>query len=60
MGGRPCTAPGATKLRPGLITLALARTLQLPEPLTRTEDLLVYQVLLRDRVALTDLIHTDG
>lgn len=39
-------------------TLALAHTLRLPEPIARTEDLLVYQVLLRDRAALTDLIDT--
>lgn len=39
-------------------TRTLARTLKLPEPTARTQDLLVYQVLLRDRAALTDLIDT--
>jgi sugar diacid utilization regulator len=39
-------------------TLALAHTLRLAKPIVRTEDLLVYQVLLRDRAALTDLIDT--
>lgn len=38
--------------------LALAEQLQLPEPLVQAENLLVYQVLLRDRAALTDLIDT--
>jgi DNA-binding PucR family transcriptional regulator len=38
--------------------LALAERLRLPEPVVRAEDLLVYQVLLRDRAALCDLIDT--
>ncbi len=38
--------------------LALAATLQLPDTVVRADDLLVYQVLLRDRAALTDLIDT--
>jgi DNA-binding PucR family transcriptional regulator len=38
--------------------LALAEQLQLPEPVVQAENLLVYQVLLRDRAALTDLIDT--
>ncbi len=38
--------------------LALAERLQLSEPVVKAEDLLVYQVLLRDRAALCDLIDT--
>jgi sugar diacid utilization regulator len=38
--------------------LALAQRLQWPEPIVSAEDLLVYQVLLRDRTALCDLIDT--
>jgi hypothetical protein len=38
--------------------LALAQRLRLSEPVVRAEDLLVYQVLLRDRAALCDLIDT--
>ncbi|MGH3436055.1 MAG: PucR family transcriptional regulator [Sciscionella sp.] len=38
--------------------LALARILRMAGPIVRAEDLLVYQVLLRDRAALTDLIDT--
>jgi sugar diacid utilization regulator len=36
--------------------LALAQRLRLPEPVVKAEDLLVYQVLLRDRAAVCDLI----
>ena len=38
--------------------LALAQRLQLPEPVVKAADLLVYQVLLRDRAAVCDLIDT--
>jgi hypothetical protein len=38
--------------------LDLAVRLDLPEPLARAVDLLVYQVLLRDRAAIDDLIET--
>jgi hypothetical protein len=38
--------------------LVLAQRLQWPEPIVSAEDLLVYQVLLRDRAALCDLIDT--
>jgi sugar diacid utilization regulator len=38
--------------------LELATRLQLPEAVVRTENLLVYQVLLRDRAAMCDLIDT--
>jgi sugar diacid utilization regulator len=38
--------------------LAVAERLRLSEPVVRAEDLLVYQVLLRDRAALCDLIET--
>ena len=36
--------------------LALAERLQLADPIVRAADLLVYQVLLRDRAALSDLV----
>ncbi|HYB85370.1 MAG TPA: helix-turn-helix domain-containing protein [Streptosporangiaceae bacterium] len=38
--------------------LEVAQRLGLPEPVARTEDLLIYQVLLRDRAAITDLVRT--
>jgi hypothetical protein len=38
--------------------LALAERLGLSEPVVKAEDLLVYQVLLRDRAALCDLLDT--
>src|SRR5215218_7246584 len=38
--------------------LDLAARLDLPAPVARAVDLLVYQVLLRDRAAITDLIDT--
>jgi DNA-binding PucR family transcriptional regulator len=38
--------------------LDIAQRLGLPEPVARATDLLVYQVLLRDREAITDLVRT--
>jgi len=38
--------------------LDVARRLGLPEPVASAADLLVYQVLLRDRAAITDLVRT--
>ena len=38
--------------------LAVVERLRLSEPVVRAQDLLVYQVLLRDRAALCDLIET--
>jgi GGDEF-like domain/PucR C-terminal helix-turn-helix domain len=38
--------------------LSVAQRLSLPEPVASTEDLLIYQVLLRDRAAITDLVRT--
>jgi sugar diacid utilization regulator len=38
--------------------LDIADRLGLPEPVASAEDLLVYQVLLRDRTAITDLVRT--
>jgi sugar diacid utilization regulator len=38
--------------------LAVAQRLGLPEPVASAADLLVYQVLLRDRAAITDLVRT--
>lgn len=38
--------------------ITLADRLQLTEPVTNTTDMLVYQVLLRDRAAIADLIET--
>ncbi len=38
--------------------LDVAQRLALPEPVANAADLLIYQVLLRDRAAITDLVHT--
>jgi len=38
--------------------LDVAERLGLPEPVASAADLLVYQVLLRDRTAITDLVRT--
>jgi hypothetical protein len=38
--------------------LDVAQRLGLPEPVSDAADLLIYQVLLRDREAITDLVHT--
>jgi sugar diacid utilization regulator len=39
--------------------LDVAERLGLPEPVARAADLLIYQVLLRDREAITDLVRTE-
>jgi sugar diacid utilization regulator len=39
--------------------LDVAQRLGLPEPVARAADLLIYQVLLRDREAITDLVRTE-
>ena len=58
--GRP--QPGPSGVARSFIearnVLDLARRLRLPERVVRAEDLLVYQVLLRDRAALCELIDT--
>ncbi|HEX6405246.1 MAG TPA: helix-turn-helix domain-containing protein [Pseudonocardiaceae bacterium] len=58
--GRPHPGPSgvARSFTEARDALALAQRLQLSEPVVRAEDLLVYQVLLRDRAALCDLIDT--
>jgi sugar diacid utilization regulator len=38
--------------------LDVAQRLSLPERIARAADLLIYQVLLRDRAAITDLVRT--
>ena len=38
--------------------LGVAQRLGLPEPVASVADLLIYQVLLRDRAAITDLVRT--
>jgi sugar diacid utilization regulator len=58
--GRPHPGPSgvARSFAEAREALALAGRLRLSEPVVRAEDLLVYQVLLRDRAALCDLIET--
>lgn len=58
--GRPHPGPSgvARSFSEARDTLALAARLRLSEPVVRAEELLVYQVLLRDRAALCDLIET--
>jgi hypothetical protein len=58
--GRPHPGPSgvARSFTEARDALALAERLRLSEPVVRAEDLLVYQVLLRDRAALCDLIDT--
>jgi GGDEF-like domain/PucR C-terminal helix-turn-helix domain len=58
--GRPHPGPSgvAHSFTEARNALTLAKRLQLSEPVVRAEDLLVYQVLLRDRAALCDLIDT--
>jgi hypothetical protein len=58
--GRPHPGPSgvARSFTEARDALALAGRLRLSEPVVRAEDLLVYQVLLRDRAALCDLIDT--
>ncbi|MGH3539281.1 MAG: PucR family transcriptional regulator, partial [Pseudonocardiaceae bacterium] len=58
--GRPHSGPSgvARSFTEARDALALAVRLRLSEPVVRAESLLVYQVLLRDRAALCDLIET--
>jgi DNA-binding PucR family transcriptional regulator len=58
--GRPHAGPSgvAHSYREARDALGLAGRMRLPDRVLRVEDLLVYQVLLRDREALTDLIDT--
>jgi DNA-binding PucR family transcriptional regulator len=58
--GRPHPGPSgvARSYREARETLGLGARMRLPERTLLTEDLLAYQVLLRDREALTDLIDT--
>jgi sugar diacid utilization regulator len=58
--GRPHPGPSgvARSFTEARDALALVERLRLSEPVVRAEDLLVYQVLLRDRAALCDLIDT--
>jgi sugar diacid utilization regulator len=58
--GRPHPGPSgvARSFTEARDALALAQRLRLSEPVVRAADLLVYQVLLRDRAALCELIET--
>ena len=58
--GRPHPGPSgvARSFTEARDALALAERLRLSEPVVKSEDLLVYPVLLRDRAALCDLIDT--
>jgi hypothetical protein len=58
--GRPHPGPSgvARSFTEAREALALAGRLRLSEPVVRAENLLIYQVLLRDRAALCDLIET--
>jgi hypothetical protein len=58
--GRPHSGPSgvARSFSEARNALDLAERLRLPQPIVRTEDLLIYQVLLRDRAAVCDLIDT--
>lgn len=58
--GRPHAGPGGVRLsyEEARGALDLAPRLRLHTRLVRAEDLLVYQVLLRDRAAITDLVRT--
>lgn len=55
---RPGPAGVLTAYQEALTALDLAGKLSLPDPVVYAEDLLVYQVLLRDRAAITDLVAT--
>lgn len=58
--GRAHTGPSgvARSFREARDTLDLSERLQLPGPVARAEELLVYKVLLRDRAAVLELIET--
>ncbi|WP_437065155.1 PucR family transcriptional regulator [Streptomyces sp. enrichment culture] len=57
--GRPHPGAGGVvhSYEEALNALDLAERLQLPEPVLRAADLLVYPVLSRDRQAMADLVH---
>ncbi len=58
--GRPYPGPsGVTRsFEEAEDALDVAQRLGLPEPVASVADLLIYQVLLRDRAAITDLVRT--
>jgi sugar diacid utilization regulator len=58
--GRPYPGPsGVTRsYEEAAEALDVAQRLGLPEPVAMAADLLIYQVLLRDRAAITDLVRT--
>ena len=58
--GRPYPGPSGVvrSYEEAAEALGIAERLGLPEPVASAEDLLVYQVLLRDRTAITDLVRT--
>ena len=58
--GRPYPGPSgvAHSYEEAAEALAVAQRLGLPEPVASAADLLIYQVLLRDRAAITDLVRT--
>ncbi len=58
--GRSYPGPGGVvrSYEEAVEALAVAQRLGLPEPVASAADLLVYQVLLRDRAAITDLVRT--
>jgi DNA-binding PucR family transcriptional regulator len=58
--GRPYPGPSGVvrSYEEAAEALDIAERLGLPGPVASAEDLLVYQVLLRDRTAITDLVRT--
>jgi DNA-binding PucR family transcriptional regulator len=58
--GRPYPGPSGVvrSYEEAAEALDIAERLGLPEPVANAADLLVYQVLLRDRTAMTDLVRT--
>jgi sugar diacid utilization regulator len=58
--GRPYPGPSGVvrSYEEAAEALDVAERLGLPEPVASASDLLVYQVLLRDRTAITDLVRT--
>jgi sugar diacid utilization regulator len=60
VAGRPYPGPsGVThSYEEAVEALEVAQRLGLPEPVATAADLLIYQVLLRDRAAITDLVRT--
>ena len=58
--GRPYPGPSGVvrSYEEAVEALDVAQRLGLPEPVASAADLLVYQVLLRDRAAITDLVRT--